>query len=259
MLSSSAVEVLSNRDRILIWTSIVLITALSWAYLVYLDREMSSAMSRDHMDITMTMDTPWTATDIFFTFAMWAVMMIGMMIPTAAPMLLLFAGARAKRGECSVPSALIFGLGYLVVWTGFSAAATLGQWALHQAAMLSMAMAASNRYLAGAIVIAAGIYQMTPWKGACLKHCRTPLGFLMTHWHEGTFGAFRMGLSHGTFCLGCCWALMCVLFAVGVMNMIWIATLTAFVLLEKIGPGGVIVARVAGAAMLVLGIFRLAA
>jgi len=249
------------RDRVFISASIVLITALSWGYLVHLDRQMSAGMAHDKTmaEMGMTMDTPWTAADAFFTFAMWTVMMIGMMAPAAAPVLLIFAGARAKRGDRATAAALIFALGYLFVWAGFSACATLGQWALHQAAMLSMAMAASNRYLSGAIVIAAGAYQLTPWKGACLKHCRSPLGFLMTHWRDGTLGAFRMGLSHGAYCLGCCWALMCVLFVVGVMNLIWVAALTAFVLIEKIGPAGAIVARIAGAAMLVLGFLVMAA
>jgi predicted metal-binding membrane protein len=103
----------------------------------------------------------------------------------------------------------------------------------------------------------AGAYQLTPWKGACLTHCRSPLGFLMTHWREGRFGALQMGARHGAYCLGCCWALMCVLFVVGVMNLVWVAALTAFVLLEKAGPAGAIVARVAGAAMVLAGILVL--
>ena len=207
----------------------------------------------------MTMQMAWTSADAFFTFAMWVVMMIAMMAPAAAPILLLFAAARARRGERSVsPATAMFGLGYVVVWTGFSAAATLAQWALHQAALLSMAMATSSSRLSGAILIAAGIYQLTPWKSKCLTHCRSPLGFLMSCWRDGRLGAFRMGVRHGTFCLGCCWALMCVLFVVGVMNLIWVAALTVFVLVEKIGPRGAIVARVAGAALVVMGIVAIA-
>jgi len=124
--------------------------------------------------------------------------------------------------------------------------------------MLSMAMSISSPYLAGAILIAAGAYQLTSWKGACLTHCRSPLGFLMSHWREGKLGALRMGFFHGAWCLGCCWALMCVLFAVGVMNLAWVAALTCFVLLEKTGPAGATVARLAGAGMVVLGILRIA-
>ena len=214
-------------------------------------------MAHDRMmaEMGMTMDMPRTATDLFFTFAMWTVMMVGMMAGAAAPMLLLFAGAQAGRGSERTPAAvLIFGLGYLAVWIGFSAVATLAQEALHRAALLSPAMAASSPRLSGAILIAAGAYQLTPFKGACLAHCRSPLGFLMTNWRDGAVGAFRMGLAHGTHCLGCCWALMCVLFAVGVMNLLWVAALTVMVLLEKVGPWGRAVARIAGASMIVWGV-----
>lgn len=266
MLNSSPVDALSRRDRLLIPACIVLVTLLAWAYLVHLDRQMSADMEHDTMmaamgmtGMGMAMDMPWTAADFLFTFAMWAVMMIGMMAPSASPMLMLFAGTRAGRGERGVSLAtLIFGLGYITVWTGFSAAAALAQWGLHAAAMLSPAMASSSGRLTGAILIAAGAYQLTPWKSRCLTHCRSPLGFLMTNWSDGTWGAFRMGFRHGAYCLGCCWALMCVLFVVGVMNLIWVAVLTCFVLIEKVGPAGAIVARGAGAAMVVRGIMAIA-
>jgi len=247
---------LSGRDRLLISTCIALITALAWAYLIHLDRQMSSSLEHDSMmaEMGMAMDRSWTVVDVFFTFAMWAVMMVGMMTGTAAPVLLLFAAARAGRGERRVPlSVLMFGLGYCTVWVGFSACAAAAQGALHQTAMLSPAMAASSPRLAGAILITAGAYQLTPWKGACLTQCRSPLGFLMANWRDGHFGALRMGARHGAYCLGCCWALMCVLFVVGVMNLVWVATLTGLVLLEKIGPAGAVVSRVAGAAMIVFG------
>jgi predicted metal-binding membrane protein len=202
-------------------------------------------------DMGMTTDMPWTATDVFFTFTMWAVMMVGMMTGTAAPMLLLFAGARAARGTRGMPPAvMMFGLGYTIVWVVFSASAALAQWMLHQTAMLTPAMAVSNGRLAGGILVAAGAYQLTPVKGACLTRCRSPLGFLMTNWRDG---ALRMGLLHGVYCLGCCWLLMCLLFVVGVMNLVWVAALTAFVLVEKIGPFGPIAARVAGATMIGFG------
>jgi predicted metal-binding membrane protein len=222
---------------------------------------MSADMEHDKMmaAMGMTMDMPWSAADVFFTFAMWAVMMVGMMAPSASPMLMLFAAARAGRGKRGVSLAtLVFGLGYIAAWTGFSVGAALAQSGLHHAAMLSAAMASSSGRLAGAILIAAGVYQLTPWKSRCLRHCRSPLGFLMSNWRDGTTGAFQMGFRHGAYCLGCCWALMCVLFAVGVMNLIWVATLTGFVLIEKIGPAGAMVARVVGAAMVVLGIVVIA-
>ena len=247
---------LPGRDRIIIVTCIVLTTALAWAYLVHLARVMSADMEHHQMmeAMGMTMEMKWGAAEFLVTFAMWAVMMVGMMAPSAMPMVLLFAGTRAGRGRRGVSlAALLFGLGYVAVWTVFSLGATAAQWGLNAAAMMSAAMASSSGRLSGAILIAAGVYQLTPWKGKCLTHCRSPLGFLMTHWRDGGVGAFRMGASHGAYCLGCCWALMCVLFVVGVMNLVWVGVLTAFVLVEKVGPAGVWVARVAGVAMIVGG------
>jgi predicted metal-binding membrane protein len=260
--SPQAVAAVSGRDRVLISTCLVVISALAWAYLIYLDRQMSSSMEHDTMmaAMGMTMDNSWTAADVFFTFGMWVVMMVGMMTGTAAPVLLLFAAAHDRRGARGMRLAvLMFGLGYVTVWVGFSACAAFAQWALHQTAMLSPAMAASSPYLAGAILIVVGAYQLTPWKGACLTQCRSPLGFLMTSWREGQLGALQMGVRHGAYCLGCCWALMCILFVVGVMNLVWVAALTGFVLFEKIGPAGAVVARVAGAAMVFAGILLIAA
>jgi len=247
----------SRLDRILISSSIALVTILAWAYLVHLDHQMTAAMQDQRMmaAMGMTMDQAWTLADGWFTFAMWAVMMVGMMAPTALPMLLLFAAARAGRDHRGISLAtLSFGLGYIAAWTSFSAGATLAQFGLHQAALLSPAMASSSGRLSGAILLAAGAYQLTPWKAKCLTHCRSPLGFLMTNWHDGTAGAFQMGFRHGVFCLGCCWAIMCLLFVVGVMNLVWIAIMTVFVLIEKVGPAGALVARIAGAAMVLLGI-----
>jgi len=217
---------------------------------------MSAAMAHERMmaEMGMTMEMPWSAADFLVTFGMWTVMMVGMMTPAAAPVLLLFAAMHRGHSAGRVPRAVgAFGVGYLLVWTAFSAGAAFAQGALHHAATLSPAMATSSARLGGAILMAAGVYQLTPFKGACLTHCRSPLGFLMSHWREGTAGALRMGIAHGTFCLGCCWALMCVLFVVGVMNLLWVAAITIFVLVEKIGPAGAIVARAAGVVMIVAG------
>ena len=249
-----------GRDRLIVWACIALVTVLAWSYLLHLDREMSSSMAHDRMmaEMGMTMDMPRTTADGFFTFAMWTVMMIGMMAGPATPMLLLFAGMQRTRASGSVPMALpSFALGYLALWAGFSACAAIAQEALHRAALLSPGMAASSPRTAGAIWIAAGVYQLTPYKGACLTWCRSPLGFLMSSWRDGALGAFRMGLRHGLYCLGCCWALMCVLFAVGVMNLLWVAALTALVLLEKVGPFGAMAARVTGVIMIAVGVMWL--
>ena len=200
----------------------------------------------------------WGATEIFFAFVMWTVMMVGMMTAPAAPVLLLFARTHSARAEGGVSlPVLLFGLGYITVWVGFSVCAALTQWALHEAALLSPAMSASSPYLAGAILIAAGLYQMTPLKGACLTQCQSPLGFLMGNWRGGNGGAFMMGLHHGVYCLGCCWALMLVLFAVGVMNLAWVEVLAALILVEKIGPSGALVSRIGGAIMIALGFFSM--
>ncbi len=238
------------RYRAGIASCIVVVTALAWAYLLQIDRRMT-AMSK----MGMVSGVPWGASEVFLAFVMWTVMMIGMMSGPAAPVLVLFAGARSTRERRGVSlPVLVFGLGYLAVWAGFSLCAALTQWALHHAALLSPAMVASSPYFAGAILIAAGVYQLTPLKRACLKQCQSPQGFLITHWRPGNRGAFRMGLEHGAYCLGCCWALMLVLFAVGVMNLAWVAVLAAFVLIEKIGPSGSLVSRIGGAVMIALGV-----
>ena len=255
--STSTVSALAGRDRIVISTCLAVVIGLAWAYLVHLDRQMASSMAyaTKMAEMGMTMDRPWTAADVLFTWAMWAVMMVGMMAGTAAPVLFLFVASRRGRGDGHVWSAAsMFGFGYILVWVGFSAGAALVQWALHQAAMLSPAVAASSPRLGGAILLMAGAYQLTPFKGACLTQCRSPLGFLMTHWHDGNLGALRMGISHGSYCLGCCWAVMCVLFVVGVMNLVWVVALSIFVLVEKVGPAGIVVARVAGAIMILAGL-----
>ncbi len=261
MRSQSSVAGFVSRDRSIIASCILLITALAWAYLIQLDRQMaSSAASATLMaNMGMTTDAPWGARDVIFTFAMWAVMMTGMMTPSAAPVLLLFTDMQSKRGAGGAPTkGLLFGLGYVALWVAFSAAAALAQWGLHQGVWLSPNMAVTSSRLAGIILIAAGAYQLTPAKGACLKQCQSPLGFLLSNWRDGAIGALHMGIRHGAYCLGCCWALMCVLFVVGVMNLAWVAALTAFVLLEKFGRTGAYVARAGGVVMLGFGVYVLA-
>lgn len=245
-----------RRDRILISTCLVIVVALAWTYLVVLGRRMSlSGHDGAIMAAVGVVGTPWTPVDLLLTFVMWTVMMVGMMGVSAAPVLLVFGATRTAREEGDVaPATLAFSLGYAAVWTAFSLVATLAQWMLHETAILSPEMAASNPLIGGAILIGAGVYQLTPFKGACLAHCRSPLAFLLTKWKNGRDGAFRMGVEHGTFCLGCCWALMCVLFVVGVMNLVWVAALAVFVFLERIGPAPRLVGRAAGIAMIIIGL-----
>jgi predicted metal-binding membrane protein len=241
----------SARDRIVIVGCILAIAALAWAFLVRLGAGMAPMTMEAS---SMTMDMPGT-TSFLFLFGMWSVMMIGMMAGPATPMILLFAGAHATRQAGRLPlPLLLFGLGYALVWIAFSSGAALAQWALHRSAMLSPEMSAATPWLGGVVLVAAGVYQLTPLKRVCLDHCRSPLGFLMTHWRGGALGALQMGVRHGAYCVGCCWALMLVLFAVGVMNLLWVAALMLFVLMEKVGPGGIVVSRIAGVAMLAAGI-----
>jgi predicted metal-binding membrane protein len=244
--------------RRVIGLAIAAVTLLAWAYLFHLSRQMSAAAADETMmaAMGMAMNTPWTRIDVLLTFVMWTVMMVGMMAPSVTPVLLL--AANAPRSEPRViPPAVSFGAGYLLVWSGFSAIATVAQWMLHDEALLSRAMAVSSPRVAGAILIGAGLYQLTPLKNVCLTHCRSPIGFLMSHWRGGRAGPIRMGLHHGVHCLGCCWALMAVLFAVGVMNLAWVAGLALLVLAEKVAPGADRLSRIAGVVLVLIGIVTL--
>jgi predicted metal-binding membrane protein len=186
---------------------------------------------------------------------MWAVMMIGMMLPTAIPMTLIYAAVvrKARAQDNPLPPTFVFVASYVAVWIGFSFAATASQWGLERAALLSPMMASKSAVLGGVILLAAGVYQLTPLKRACLENCRAPAYFFSKHWRGGSTGAVRLGLRYGVYCLGCCWVLMALLFVGGVMNLVWIAGIAAFVLVEKTVPHGQIVGRFAGAAMLVVG------
>jgi predicted metal-binding membrane protein len=234
--------------------AIVLLTLLAWAYLLYQHGHMTAAMAdADAMRaMGMPMEQPWTITDVGFAFVMWVVMMAGMMGPSAAPVLLVVAKAARARGESS-RTTFLFGAGYFAVWTGFSIVATLAQWVLHNAALLSSSMAAVSPRAAGIALVVAGLYQLTPEKRACLQHCRNPIDFLMMHWRPGAAGSFGLGVHHGWYCLGCCWALMIVLFAVGLMNLVWVAAISAVILIEKTAWGGVALARVTGALLILAG------
>jgi predicted metal-binding membrane protein len=167
----------------------------------------------------------------------------------------MFARANRRKGGSGVlGSAGILLLGYLLVWIGFSAVATPAQWGLHAAAVLSPMMASTSSILGGVLLVAAGVFQFTPLKRACLVRCRSPLNFLMSDWREGQWGTFVMGLKHGAYCVGCCWMLMALLFVAGVMNLFWVAAIAVFVLVEKVAPRGDLIGRFAGAALIVAGI-----
>lgn len=183
--------------------------------------------------------------DFTICFLMWAVMMVAMMLPSASPMILTYAKLAGPREGASFVWTWAFAAGYLAVWTAFSVVATVAQMALARASILSNAMMVAP-WVGAAILAAAGIYQFTPWKSACLRHCQSPMSFFMTRWRDGSAGAFRMGLQHGTSCVGCCWMLMALLFVAGVMNLAWVAAITIFVLIEKLVPYPRAVAYTAG-------------
>lgn len=245
MQAASPIESILRRDRVVVLAGVVGVTALAWAYLVYLAQSMNNMGS----GVAMAQLQSWSAADFGFMFLMWAVMMTAMMVPTAAPMILLFATVNRKNREQQrpyVPTA-VFLSAYLLVWSGFAAAATVANWALHVNSLLSTMMGEStSAYLGGGLLIVAGAFQWSRLKYACLTHCRSPLSFLMTDWREGSRGALTMGLRHGTYCVGCCWVLMVLLFVLGVMNLLWIAALAGFVLLEKVVPAGHRFSRVTG-------------
>ena len=246
----------ARSDRILIVTSLVILTAAAWAYLIH---DVTSGVNNLPACCLRADPRFWGWRDFTVLFVMWTVMMIGMMTPTVAPMVLMFAAINRRRREQLrpfVPTAL-FLLGYLIIWTAFSGVATGAQYGLHRASLISPAMVATNRWLGAAVLIAAGIFQFTPAKRRCLTHCRSPLDFLLTEWRDGRAGAIVMGLRQGIFCTGCCWLLMVLLFVVGVMNLLWVAAITLFVLAEKALPVGPWLPRISGAALIVWGVASL--
>ena len=243
-----------RRERAVVLGGLAGLAALAWLYTAYLAIGMGKAAAM--ADIATPKAGPWDAADFALMFVMWAVMMVAMMTPSVAPMVLLFDAAgrsRRARGRAVAPT-WIFVLGYLVAWVGFSLLATLVQWLLREAALLSPMMQVRSPVLGGVLLVCVGVYQWTPLKQVCLKHCRTPLHFLLKRWREGVWGAFRMGLEHGAFCVGCCWFLMGLLFVAGVMNLLWVAAFAAFVLVEKILPRGDLVGRLAGALFIAAGL-----
>ncbi len=246
---------LPYRDRIAVLSALAGTTALAWVYLIVMARSAG-----DMSGMALAGLRPWSAFDFALMFLMWAVMMVGMMLPSAAPMTLIYAAVARKAAGQGAPVAptAAFVSGYLAMWTLFGLAATLAQWALERGALLSPAMVSTSPALGAALLSAAGVYQLTPYKDACLEHCRSPAHFIAQHWRSGVGGAFRMGVTHGAFCLGCCWLLMGLLFLGGVMNLLWIAAITLFVLLEKVLPRGAAGGRIAGAAMILSGLAVLA-
>lgn len=236
----TVLEAVLRRDRAVVVAILVGVIVLAWIYILLgagtgmTPMSMVSGSDMANMPDVM-MPVVWTLGYAGLMFVMWWVMMAAMMLPSAAPVLLVFArvNRNKKAGDRPYVPTGIFASGYLVAWGGFSVLAVLLQWALEQLRLLSPMMATTSYWLGSAILFAAGVWQLTPIKSICLRHCRSPMGFLVQRWRPGRLGAFSMGLQHGSYCLGCCWFLMGLLFFGGVMNLFWIIGLTIFILLEK--------------------------
>ena len=238
----SRLEQLLAHDRAAPAAGLAVVVALAWLWLAPMAADMYGSMSGS---ARWMMAAGWDGRYALLVFLMWVVMMVGMMLPSAAPVLLMY-GPVARSGGGSGAGLPVFVLGYLLTWTAFSALATAAQWLLAREALLSPMMQSDSRLLNGALLIVAGIYQWTPLKNLCLTECRSPAHTLTRLWRPGLAGALRMGLGHGLYCVGCCWALMALLFVGGVMNLAWIVVLTLFVLAEKAFPRGAQLGRVAG-------------
>ena len=257
MADASTVANGVQRDRLIVLAAVAAATVVAWIYVVIRAQGMSDMGAMG--GAAQVQMTDWTMVDLLVLFVMWTIMMIGMMLPSAVPLILNFAAeTRQERQETRVlaPTAALV-LGYVAVWTGFSVVATIGQWALHEAALISPMMVSTSPVLSGILLLAAGIYQLTPMQYNLLKRCRQPLQFLRLNWREGTGGAFVMGLEHGAYCLGCCFVLMGILFFGGVMNLLLLAAVTVFVLIEKALPYGNIAGRVSGPLMIAAGVYVL--
>jgi predicted metal-binding membrane protein len=230
---------------------IVCIVAIAWIYLL-----SGAGMTMEKMDMsggkTMLMPPSWSIGYAAIIFAMWTIMMVAMMLPTAAPAILRLASFAAKHPAAmgGGSAAVFFTAGYLMVWTGFSALATLTQWALDSAHLLSATMAIRSEVAAGLMVGAAGLYQLSAVKLSCLRRCCSSVTFLTDEQGRSPSAIVRQGMGYGISCLGCCWALMCLLFVVGVMNILWIAAIALWVLAEKTLPWRSHIARLAGVGLL---------
>lgn len=248
-------EAVLRHDRRVVIGSLAGIVVLAWFYL------WRDAAGMQHGSMAMAaMPRAADAGALALTFVMWTVMMAGMMLPSAAPTMLLYGALVRKNGERGtvLPSVWIFSGAYLLIWTGFSVAATALQALLEQVSLLTPAMTSASTTLSAVVLLAAGAYQLTPLKQTCLSKCRNPLEFFVTRWRAGRAGAFRMGLEHGLYCVGCCWALMLLLFVAGVMNLLWVALIAAFVLVEKLFPAALFVSRASGAMLILTGLYLLA-
>ena len=285
MAESSALTALLKRDRLVVITALVTVIVAAWIYVLAgagmgMSTFEMTAMTTEPADMAQSgadmpgtamgegpsgamQDMaravmgamPWTPGYAVLMFFMWWIMMMAMMLPSAAPMILLFAMVNRKQREKGAPYVPtgIFAAGYVLVWGAFSLVAVGAQWGLERSGLMSSTMASTSAMLGAGLLIGAGIYQLTPLKHACLRHCRSPIFFISHHWRPGDLGALRMGGEHGAFFTGCCWFLMALLFYGGVMNLYWIVGIALFVLLEKTIPAGHWLGRITGVLLIAWG------
>lgn len=230
-----SMTILIPKNQLAIWMALLAVIATAWFYLFYQNWQMTTLpMSEMWMPPSETFAWQWM--DFGLVYLMWAVMMAAMMLPSVIPMILVYARICQQRQQTIQPFVPLFSIAYLLVWLVFSIALTLLQWQLHGLHFLSPMMDTQNEAMAAIIFMLAGIYQLTPLKDSFLQNCRSPMGFLLTEWRDGAAGSFQMGLKHGSMCVGCCWAQMMIMFAVGVMNLLGMVLITLLVLIEKVLP-----------------------
>jgi len=268
-MTDTALEAVLRRDRIVVIAALAALTILAWADLAWLADDMAMGgmdmtgfrMIPAGQGLMMPASAPWQPIEFGYVFVMWMVMMIGMMTPSVAPMILIYArvGRQAAREGKLFAASGWFAAGYLLAWAAFSVLATSAQWVLERAALLTPMMESASNILGAIVLILAGLYQWTPLKEACLSYCQSPLVFIQNHggFRREPAGALTLGFRHGIYCIGCCWALMALLFVGGIMNLLWIAALAILVLIEKVLPSGWILARIAGAACIAAGVWLL--
>ena len=252
-----ALESVLRRDRLFVFAGLAGMSLAAWAHSLSASPALHGAGA--HLPGT-ALWTPGGVGPVITMAVMWAVMMIAMMVPSASPVVLAYTALhrqqRADQRPFGAVTAFLFG--YVLLWTAFSVVAAISQWGLQRAALVSADGASTSPLFGGGLLLVAGLFQWTSLKTACLRHCRSPFLFFMTSWRDGSAGALRMGLEHGLFCLGCCWALMALMFVAGVMNVYWLAGLSLFVLVEKLAPGGDRVGKLAGVGMIAWGISLIA-
>lgn len=269
-MNDAALAAVLKRDRAIVVGCLAVLVLLAWAYIVWL----ASDMDMGGMDMTgfrmipagrglmLPADAPWHAIEFAFVFVMWAVMMVGMMTPSVAPLILIYVrvGRQAAAQQQPFAAGAFLAGGYLLAWIAFSLIATIGQWAIEREGWLTPSMASASNIFGGLTLIAAGMYQWTPLKDACLRQCQFPLQFVQRHggFRADAIGSLKLGARHGLYCLGCCWVLMTLLFVSGVMNVFWIALTAIFVLTEKVVPVGRLISRPAGTLFLAIGVWLMA-